>query len=189
MPASRVLKATWLLLGEAPNAATEGLPRLWLRPDDSGIRHSANRLLEFTGYDWETYMRTFTRDNLVHRLPRRLGKGRNFPIATARREVPRVFAEHELCHGFLMLGKRVANAFTWYSMGDVLAPIPRSKIEYLTWNWVVDSQGRRKPAIVIPHPSGLNHWWNDEGNRERAREFFRSLLDGVSFKLERPTVA
>jgi hypothetical protein len=29
---------------------------------------------------------------------------------------------------------------------------------------------------LIPHPSGLNHWWNDHVNRERAKEFFGDLV-------------
>ena len=29
----------------------------------------------------------------------------------------------------------------------------------------------------VPHPSGLNHWWNDHGNRARARDFFGGLVE------------
>lgn len=37
-------------------------------------------------------------------------------------------------------------------------------------------------VYVVPHPSGVNHWWNLELNRFRARRFFAALfmsLDGV----------
>lgn len=32
------------------------------------------------------------------------------------------------------------------------------------------------PAIVVPHPSGLNRWWNDRENWERAREAMEDFL-------------
>lgn len=30
-------------------------------------------------------------------------------------------------------------------------------------------------TVVVPHPSGINRWWNDEGNRTIARMFLESL--------------
>jgi uracil-DNA glycosylase len=32
---------------------------------------------------------------------------------------------------------------------------------------------------TIPHPSGVNHWWNAPENVERAGEFLREFVQGV----------
>ena len=54
----------------------------------------------------------------------------------------------------VLCGRRVAKAFS--VEGDFL-----------------DRVGR---YLLCPHPSGLNHWWNDEGNRRRARETFSETV-------------
>ncbi len=169
------LSRPYLLLGEAPNAATQHHPRLWLLPDGSGIPHSANRLLEYTGYDLETYLTTFDRDNLLHHLPRRDGKGRGFPIVAARRGARRIFDGGDRHRGILVLGKRVARAFRW--LDSDLGSLPLAGVDYLTWFCVEDPRGLGGiPAVVVPHPSGINRWWNDAGNRAMARGFFVGLL-------------
>jgi hypothetical protein len=33
-------------------------------------------------------------------------------------------------------------------------------------------------VAVIPHPSGVNHWWNDPANRRRFAEFAKRTLHG-----------
>jgi hypothetical protein len=37
------------------------------------------------------------------------------------------------------------------------------------------------PAAVVPHPSGVNRWWNDPANVARASAFLR----GVFARLEK----
>jgi hypothetical protein len=34
-----------------------------------------------------------------------------------------------------------------------------------------------RPAYVVPHPSGVNRWWNDPANRAAARRFFEGVAD------------
>jgi hypothetical protein len=48
----------------------------------------------------------------------------------------------------VLLGRRVAAAF-----GLASAP-------YLEW-----TEARGRTWVVMPHPSGVNRWWNDEENR------------------------
>lgn len=34
-------------------------------------------------------------------------------------------------------------------------------------------------AVVVPHPSGVNRWWNDGQNLGRAKRFLRRLARGI----------
>lgn len=171
-----------LLLGEAPNEATVGRPELWLRPDDSGIQHSANRLLKHTGYTLREYLRLFARDNLLHELPPRGGKGRQFPAKLAKEQAPRVHAAALKHEGTLLLGRRVASAFQWCLMVESEGlrrpgPLVRaSKVPYLQWHMAFSELNQKEFwAVIVPHPSGINTWWNDPDNRALARDFFDTL--------------
>jgi hypothetical protein len=162
-----------LLLGESPAAGTQHDPESWLAPGSSA---SADRLLKFTGYDAETYLRTFDRDNLLHHLPKRSGKGRSFPLSRAKRQVGRVFWERpDSNQRIVMLGRRVAIAFNWYRWNKIVGPIRHRELKYLKWYRIMDQYGFLLWAAVVPHPSGVNRWWNDANNRRRARKFFREL--------------
>ena len=35
---------------------------------------------------------------------------------------------------------------------------------------------RAQAAWCVPHPSGINTWWNDAAHRATARAFLRSIL-------------
>lgn len=58
----------------------------------------------------------------------------------------------------LFLGKQVAKAFGVFE--DFL-------VEF-EWN-----EGR---AVVLPHPSGINLWWNSEANRALASDLLKRWL-------------
>lgn len=58
------------------------------------------------------------------------------------------------------LGRAVARAFG------------HRRVEYLE----PLTDARAAAAWCLPHPSGINRWWNDRGNREAARLFLRVLL-------------
>lgn len=178
----------YLLLGEAPNDATADRPELWLRPDRSGINHSANRLLRFSGMQLTQFLRTFERDNILHHAPDREGKGYGFPLDQARPEVParlRRFIDEELL-GVLVLGRRAANCMSWWEHDEDCNPtakVPASRVRPFEWHYVSSWTRRQScpmmsptaPAVMVPHPSGINQWWNDEANRAAALEFFQSL--------------
>lgn len=61
-----------------------------------------------------------------------------------------------------MCGRRVAAAF------DHRDPA----LPYLRWS----EEGEPFRWAMLPHPSGVNRWWNEPENREAAREFLRQLL-------------
>ncbi len=64
----------------------------------------------------------------------------------------------------LLLGARVCDAFG----------LPTDR-EWLGWyrTWLT-----RAPLIALPHPSGLNRWWNEPTNAVAASELLRALAGG-----------
>lgn len=100
--------------------------------------------------------------NVLERFPGPDGaKGDRFPRGRARRR-----ARHLLPslrgRTVLLAGKRVAEAFG-------------VNAEYLTWH--EHPEGFR--VVVIPHPSGVNRWWNEPENRRRFRQFATAVLGGT----------
>jgi len=184
-----------MLLGEAPNCEVVARrPHLVLLPDDSGERHSANRLLEHTGYSREEYLRVFCdRRNLLRDLPPRAGRGRAFPRKLAEQAAYDLTVElsGRMSLGgnwpvvwpfygpqparldlVVVLGSRVASAFKWHTgfLGkQVRKPQPLQSLYMGTdgTHWF--------SAALVPHPSGLCQWWNSADNRKMAKRFFEEL--------------
>lgn len=96
--------------------------------------------------------------NVLDRWPGSAGKGSKFPRRTAEARLGRVISASRGVSIVLLAGRRVSGLF-----GLGRAP-------YLK----VVRDGRRRTAVV-PHPSGVNRWWNDHGNVRRARRFFGRL--------------
>lgn len=64
----------------------------------------------------------------------------------------------------------------------------RPAIDWMVWSRLdleVAASGKQIPGIrmtavaALPHPSGLNRWWNDRRNREAARRFLFELMMGT----------
>lgn len=72
----------------------------------------------------------------------------------------------------LLLGTKVCDAFG---------------IENPHWLEVYASQLWR-PMVAVPHPSGLNRWYNDPENEERARRMLWAIGRGTYFNINRPVV-
>jgi len=100
--------------------------------------------------------------NLLDEFPGKSGKGDAFPLDSARKAAAALLLAR-LRGGerrfVLLLGGNVAKAF-----GVHRRPI---------LEWFQADAGLL--VAVFPHPSGVNRWWNDAGNRERAGEFARQL--------------
>lgn len=166
----------FLLVGEAPNDATRGRPELWLWPDDSGIRHSANRLLEISGLTREQYVRTFDRDNLLDEMPRcRTGGGYRFDVREARvsaRLLVEVCAEKK--QPIVVLGIRAMRAFEVFdAAGATAAPTVANCATWRSALW--DRDLGDVPIAHVPHPSGISRAYNDPATRLRVRSFLRTL--------------
>lgn len=109
------------------------------------------RLASYAGLTWREYLDLTERRNLfpeyVHPWPREEARDR------AELIFPSLIGRRTL-----LLGQRVATAFAFH---------------WPVLNWV--SIGPVTVAIV-PHPSGLNRWWNDPINATMARQFLRQTF-------------
>lgn len=111
------------------------------------------RLTDLMGHDVHALYRAV---NLLHHWPGPSSKGSAFPIEQARARASRL----RLVDGSILLGRRVARAFCL------------EREPFLEWLQL-------RPGVrvaVVPHPSGISHWWNDRGNVERARAFLTESL-------------
>ena len=115
---------------------------------------TGERLWRMTGLTEAQYVRVFVRDNLFmsHEKSRSVERRRQ----AARAVIHRLNGRYAIPDIWVVaLGKTVAAAF---GMSDTQAP--------LVW------AGR---TVLVPHPSGLNRWYNDPSNVTRATEFMRRV--------------
>ena len=135
-----------LLVGEAPARGTS-------RPFEG---NSGRRLRELIG---EEAFGRLDLTNLYKRpMPRDWWKGSYFPAELARRKAKRFELPGGKSVVILLAGKRVAKAFG-------------VKARYFEPCLL-----RRRVCYVVPHPSGVNRWYNVETNHWRAKQFFCALL-------------
>ena len=142
-----------LIVGEAPskNEVTE-------RPLEGRV---GRRLADLCGLTLEEFLQHFERINLLHVRQDTREKGFEFDAEAARFEAEQMrntrmlFAEGRVT---LLLGKRVGAAFG----------CPTNYFE--RW-WIMNAE-----AYVLPHPSGINRWWNDHANEDKAARFMREIV-------------
>lgn len=143
-----------LLVGQAPSARHAPGARAF---EGKG---SGARLELAAGLRAGTLHESFDAVNLLPEYPGKAGRGKGdaFDPYEARRRVfnlaPRLLPSAVV----LLCGRAVARAF---GVAD----------DYFVWTrfgcFVV---------AVIPHPSGVNRWWNCPRNRARAARFLRAVL-------------
>lgn len=127
-------------------------------PNRSGEGKRANttftggRIAQLGGHD-------IPRTNLLREWPGVQGRGSLFPMELARPAAMRLWRRKPRRIAFVFVGRRVAQAFGWYGA-------------YFEWG---ELRGRR--VVTMPHPSGINHWWNDPHNTRTAARFIRSLVE------------
>lgn len=136
------------------------------------------RLFKHAGIGLMEYVRTFERHNLVpvwkgYNRAGESGSGSRFAAKDA--EVgARVLADR-LAGGRRLVcwGPAVARAFVgdWVEHMDPLRWYTR-EVAGLDNSYDV-------PVAILPHPSGLNRWWNVRANADAAGEFIRALVRDV----------
>jgi uracil-DNA glycosylase len=154
-----------MFIGQAPSRITEGSPAF--------TGNTGRKIAALMGISHADFLARFDGTNLLEHYPGKSGRGDAFDVRLAS-----VYARviwPTLPRRVVFVGKRVATAFGFAD----LAPC----------SWV--ESGDRLVAL-LPHPSGVNHWWNDAGNREKGRAFLRELAgDGArdpgSSPRERPS--
>ena len=172
---------TYLLVGEA-------LPRGELRRLEVELALRASGLHPTLGNvglrgNLLEFVRRTTHVNLLEDYPGPAGKGSAFPIVETRLSARRLvdvlaagprFTDSGTCTAkwafggrlfalpslVILCGARVGQAF---GLGDA---------EYFRRHRPRDMGC---PAVVVPHPSGVNRWWNDAANEDSARRFLARL--------------
>lgn len=179
---------TYVMVGEAPNSrgnwknldvvlACKAVKKRPVAGTMGWLRTNHRRLFNFT-------MRTI-HVNLLQEYPGKARGGSAFPMDRAREraglfvrnlEKPAIVTvEGREFHAFatrrftkpdlvLLAGWRVARAFG----------IQHGTKEYFVVDHECDRMGGL-PTVVVPHPSGINRWWNDAGNQTIARMFLEGL--------------
>ena len=143
-----------LIIGQAPGGSGDGIPL-------SG--RCGRKLCGLMKTDLDDYLETFDRINVLESFPGKNGKGDSFPTRKAREMASKI----EL-HGrplVVLLGRNVARAFGL------------AKMDPLTWTTVHGTK-----VALVPHPSGVNRWWNDCTNVRRARRFLRKIYNDTRMK-------
>lgn len=160
-----------VMVGQAPSARGSTEPRHALtgRP--------MRFLFDVAGIGLMEYIRTFERHNLVRewRGYRRAGcaaSGSALPVADAvvgaQALLARAAGRRLLCWG-----TEVAGVFRRAG-----AAVPKD-MPALTW-CPLTAGGLTLEMAVLPHPSGLNRWWNAPANRVEAGAFLCDAVDRVS---------
>jgi uracil-DNA glycosylase len=130
-----------LMVGEAPSPTSD--------PTDPILSGRSGRWLRWLlGDHWTRFRERCSFANLVETYP-----GPRYPLDLARREALRLLSSAGRPRTLLLCGRKVATAFGYGREGFLSA---------------VSLPGER--LVFLPHPSGLCRWWNDEGNRSRARD-------------------
>lgn len=160
----RLRGAAIVLVGQAAARSTVGK-----QPLNEGA--TSRRLATLLGMNASEYEQAFARHNVLGRVfPGKMGKGDAFPVARARRGATSLQASHVGDGDVVVaLGRGVARSFG----------VPTST-GFFEW-FVHPADDPRFHMVVVPHPSGISHWWNSRTNRLAARCFFRWLASLKGF--------
>jgi uracil-DNA glycosylase len=147
-------------VGQAPSRETEGKPPF--------VGKCGKFLAELLGTTQQQMLLDHDFVNVLDYYPGRGVGGDKFPRIEARNA-----AKHklELIRGriVILLGNNVARAFGAKSF------------EYGEWYMIKDDDG--KVAVdrmsVIPHPSGINRYYNDPLNRAGVSQFLKGLARAI----------
>lgn len=155
-----------VLVGQAPSRSS--------RPDTplTGGRSGA-RIQELAGLTLLEYVRLFARCNLMSAWPGAAGaKGDAFPRGAARAAAAEI-APALRGRIVVAVGLGVARALG----AEFGFPVG---LEFLAWTTVGDVE-----IACLPHPSGVNLWWNDPANVRRARRFLMRLAERARQEIAR----
>jgi len=143
-----------LIIGEAPGK--HGDPRT---PIEGRI---GARLAEWCGLPFDEFLTTFQRINLLEVQPQDSGKGTDFNVRAAGKVARAMQYLFEPGQVVIVLGKRAGAAFGF------------TNIEYFqkaTLNGAA--------VYVVPHPSGVNRWFNEPENELTMIRFMRGIVKQI----------
>jgi len=146
-PAGTREAAKVVLVGQAPSMRGSEVCRAALGGP------VGRKLMEVLGCDLRSYVRGFRRLNLVQSFPGRTNGADAFDAAEAGMAWARL-RENVAQRMVVLLGAKVADVATvglWRAHG-----------------WCAPFDHLQVRMMVVPHPSGLNRWWNDPANTAAA---------------------
>ncbi len=125
------------------------------------------KMMGLSRYD---YLSSFDRVNLLPYFPGKHKRDDKFPMTPAKLAalvmLP-LLAGREV----ILVGRNVADAF-------------KLKLDFHEWTDLIAKRycpidkGQHKARIcVIPHPSGRNHWYNNEDNVLKSKEFWERFTE------------
>jgi hypothetical protein len=148
-----------LLVGQAPSATAQrlagnGVPRPFF-----GDGPSVRLLASLLSIEVEDLMCVFELRNLLPKHPGCCKKGDKFDSVQGKLAAHRLMGE---CAGrrMVLAGRHVAKAFGMSSTPPLsVVVMPRGCL-----------------ALLLPHPSGVNLWWNSAENRRHAGQVLRRFV-------------
>lgn len=136
---------------------------------------SGYRLMQMAGLTPEEYRRIFYRINLNY-LP-----DKTFKVSTPQKNrAAMIWKTLHPTDTLIILGTAVLKAFKGFV--DDLPPCEiREVVGPFVYLPEADDMVRMQlhRVVLIPHPSGLNRWYNDPNNTKRAAETLRRLAGGM----------
>lgn len=117
------------------------------------------------GHSGAVLPKYFDMVNVLDYFPGRESKGDLWPWEEAkiagRRLADGLLEPEQAPRRILLMGRNVERAILGRN----------GRLPWLTWK-----RWERHLIAVFPHPSGINHWWNDEKHRNAAEDFMRELM-------------
>lgn len=154
-----------LLIGQAPGPRTDPEMPLFPVPSTS----AGGRLQDLMGLRRGQYLEMFERVNLLPYFPGSNSQGDKFPMRPAKLAAS-VMKPLLVDRTVIMVGRQVAQAFG-------------HEAEFLEWTELRCRRPSHHPrcpglakVLVIPHPSGRNHWYNNAENKRTAEEVLQKLV-------------
>ena len=147
-----------LMIGQAPSRETDGLPPF--------VGKCGKFLAELMGMTQDEMLAAHDFRNVLGKWPGKGINGDRFPMAEAREAADRLIPE---CRGraVILLGSNVARAFSLKKFG------------YMELYQIRDPKDPGQVMVpllaVVPHPSGVNRFYNDPTKRYVVSKFLRSL--------------
>ena len=148
-----------LFVGQAPSRETDSQPPFTGKCG----RFLAEVLL---GTEQEQMLRDHDFINVLDRWPGKGISGDKFPVVEAMAAAKRKLAEMQ-GRTVVLLGHNVARAFGFTSL------------MYFSWYEIHDEQNPSKIVVplvtVVPHPSGINRYYNDPTKRLIVAKFLQTI--------------
>ena len=136
-----------IFVGQAPGRSGN--------PDEPLSGTVGRKLSDMLGVSYSDFMR-FSRENLNYEFSSKSGKGDRFDATVGKFKAEQI-EKVEL--DIVVLGEKVARCFRlgWCPLGYIRFGACR--------------------FLMLPHPSGINRWYNSARNRTAARRSFKRFIN------------